>query len=137
MSLLLLPIAVFVDRSRLRQRLSELRARMKPPKPVETNEEHEGGETREPQPKKEKRDPLVQAKNMRAAYTLAEAPIYETFALQAAPVLLLRLVGADMNTQAAASAALFAFAHFTNSAGSGIAAGLPAASIWASRLRIG
>ncbi len=133
-SLLLMPIAVFVDRSRLRQRLSELRARMKPPKPVEPDEEHESGETREPQPKKENIDPqpkkenidpILEIKNMRAAYVLAEAPIYETFALQAAPVLLLRLVGADLGTQAAASAALFAFAHFTNSAGSGIAAGLP------------
>ena len=37
----------------------------------------------------------------------------------------MKLVGADLGTQAAAAAALFAFAHFTKSAGSGIAAGLP------------
>lgn len=123
-SLLLTPIAVFADRSRLRQRLSELRARLKPPKLVETSGQHESGEKPTP-PKKEKPDPIAQAKNMRAAYMLAEAPIFETFALQAAPVVLLKLVGADLGTQAAASAALFAFAHFTKSAGSGIAAGLP------------
>ncbi len=133
-SLLLAPIGAFVDRSRaLRRWLSKLRARLKPPKPVETGEEHESGEKptppkkekRKPQLKKEKRDSILQIKNMRAAQALAEAPIYETFAMQAAPVVLLKLVGADLETQAAAAAALFAFAHFTKSAGSGIAAGLP------------
>ena len=138
-SLLLAPIGTFVDRSRaLRRWMSKRRARLKPPKPAEPNKEQERGENllkpAEPNeehesekkptpPKKEKRDTDFQ--NIRVAQTLAEAPVFETFTLQAAPIVLLSLVGADMGMQAAVSAALFAWVHFTNSAGSGIAAGLP------------
>ncbi len=51
------------------------------------------------------------------------APTLETMIFQAIPIGLLSWIGASFGTQVAASAALFALAHYTNSIGSGLAAG--------------
>ena len=51
------------------------------------------------------------------------APILETTLFQTIPIGLLSWIGASFGTQAAASAVLFALAHYTNSIGSGLAAG--------------
>ena len=51
------------------------------------------------------------------------APILETAIFQTIPIGLLSWMGASFGTQAAASAVLFALAHYTNSIGSGLIAG--------------
>ena len=55
---------------------------------------------------------------------LIDAPFYETLLFQALPIGLLSWMGASFGTQFIVSAFLFMSAHFMNSVGSGLAAGL-------------